>query len=60
MFKTWTELEQIVKGVTENYCVRAKERIKVLNFELLVKNGWQTIKVSVLFDGKEDIILIVI
>ena len=60
MFKTWSELQQIANGVAQNYCVRAKERIKVLGFELLVKNGAETIKVSVLFDGKFDTILIVI
>ena len=60
MFKTWAELEEIAQGVASNYCFRAKERIKILSFELLVKKDWATLKVSVLFDGKRDTILIVL
>jgi len=60
MFKTWSELEEIAQGVASNYCFRAKERIKVLDFELLVRKDSETLRVSILFDGKKDFILIVL
>ncbi len=56
----WAELEEIAYGVANNYCVRAKERIKVLSIELFAKKDNETLKVSILFDGKPDTILIVL
>ena len=60
MHRPWNELEEIAYGVCSNYCVRAKERIKVLDIELLVKKHSETLKVSVIFDGKPDVILIIL
>jgi hypothetical protein len=57
---TWSELKEIAQGVASNYCVRAKERIKILNFQFLPGRDWDTLKVSILFDGKPDTILIVL
>ncbi|KAF0250270.1 MAG: hypothetical protein FD167_321 [bacterium] len=56
MFINWPALEELAKAVVANYCVKAKERIQILSMELVVKKDLEILKVSVLFDGKPDII----